>query len=81
MRGTYDAAADAVYLHLVEPVAGQSKHQSAVEAEGLRQGAMVAFDFDEEGYLLGIEVIGARDLLRGETLAAMRALGSPDLGA
>jgi uncharacterized protein YuzE len=80
MRGTYDEAADAVYLRLVEPVAGQSKHQSAVEADGLRPGAMVAFDFDDEGYLVGIEVRGARDLLRGETLAAMHAPGSPDLG-
>jgi uncharacterized protein YuzE len=81
MRGTYDEAADAVYLHIADPVAGQSKHQSAVEADGLRPGAMVVFDFDDEGYLVGIEVIGARGVLRGETLATLGAPGSPDTSA
>ena len=74
MNGTYDAESDAVYLRLIEnPEPGCSNRQAAVEAEGLR--AMVVFDFDDEDRLLGIEIIGARDVLRPETLTMLRRIG------
>jgi uncharacterized protein YuzE len=73
MDGTYDPEVDAAYLRLVptlEP--GRSKRQAAVHADGLK--AMIAFDFDDEDRILGIEIIGARDQLRAETIDALRRL-------
>ncbi len=74
MQGTYDESANAVYLRLVEEFGvGESKKQSVVEAEGLE--AMVVLDSDDDGYLLGVEILGARRVLRGETLAALERIG------
>ena len=73
VNGTYDPEADAAYLRLVEqPEPGQSKRQATVHADGLR--AMIVFDFDDEDRILGIEIIGARDQLRPETIDALRSL-------
>ena len=74
MNGTYDKSADAVYLYLVDDIeAGESKRQIAVEGEGLRP--MVILDLDEDGRFLGIEIIGAENSLRQETLASLRRIG------
>jgi uncharacterized protein YuzE len=73
MDGTYDKSADAAYINIVESIApGEASRQASVEAEGLR--AMVVLDFDADDRLLGIEIIGARRVLRPETLAALRRL-------
>jgi uncharacterized protein YuzE len=72
MRGSYDPEADAAYLHLIDSDE-RSVRQAWVEAEGLR--AMVVLDFDDEDRLLGIEIIGARDQLRRETIAAWQDEG------
>lgn len=73
MDGTDDTSADAAYINIVESIApGESVRQSLVEAEGLR--AMVVLDSDADDRLLGIEIVGARRLLRAETLAALRRI-------
>jgi uncharacterized protein YuzE len=73
MDGTYDPEVDAAYLRLVpalEP--GESKRQARVVADGLR--ATMILDFDDEDRILGIEIIGASDQLRPETIEQLRRL-------
>ena len=67
MRISYDVEADAAYIRVVDPIeAGVSVKQVAVPMEG--GAAEFILDFDSEGSLLGIEVLGARHGLRSETL-------------
>ena len=70
MNGTYDRSVDAAYLCLVDDIrAGSSKRQIAVEGDGLKP--MVILDLDDHDRILGIEIIGAKNSLRPDTLAAL----------
>ena len=68
MRMTYDSDADAAYLAIGDEVAdGSAVENVVIERPG--RGDIV-LDFDADGRLLGVEVIGATGLLRPATLAA-----------
>jgi len=68
MRMTFDSAADAAYLAVEPDIRGGSAMENVVvEREG--RGDIV-LDFDAEGRLLGVEVIGASALLSPAVLAA-----------
>lgn len=65
MRVTYDAQADAAYLYLVDqPEAGMVARTEITDVPG----GIVGLDFGHDGKLLGVEVIGARDLLPAAVL-------------
>lgn len=65
MNGTYDAEADAAYLPVSTTLRpGESAETIAVE----RPAGTLVLDFDGSGHLLGIEVVGARALLRSSAL-------------
>ena len=67
MRLSYDNEADAAYLAIeVAVTAGSAAENVVIERPG--QGDIV-LDFDADGRLLGVEIIGARELLRATTLA------------
>ncbi len=67
MKLTYDVEADAAYLPLVQRIgAGEAVAQVVVNDPRLR--GQVSLDLDGAGFLLGVEVIGARKLLRSDTL-------------
>jgi uncharacterized protein YuzE len=67
MRITLDEEGDAAYVYVADPIrAGESARQIAVE------GTTVILDFDHEGRLLGIEILGASRHLREDTLARAR---------
>lgn len=67
MHILYDAVANAAYLSLVRSVdPGEAVSQVVVEDPRLR--GEVILDLDKAGFLLGVEVLGARDLLRSDTL-------------
>ena len=69
--GTYGAEADAAYFYVVAHI-GDSE---AVQQEMIdRPDGYVGLDFDRQGRLLGVEVIGARAQLRAETLNALRRI-------
>lgn len=57
----HDADADAAYVSLSPVPGGGVRSNVVVERKG--RGDIV-LDFDEDGFLVGIEIIGARDLLR-----------------
>ena len=63
MQFRYDAEADAAYIAVVDAVQpGEAVAQVEVEDERLR-GAIV-LDLDKDGFLLGVEIIGASVQLR-----------------
>jgi uncharacterized protein YuzE len=67
MRLTVDTKADAAYLRLVDDIQpGESVRTIVCEDPGL--SGMVVVDIDAAGHVLGIEFVGARALLRSETL-------------
>jgi uncharacterized protein YuzE len=70
MEGTYDSEVDAAYLRLVpELMPGASKWQVRVRDDHIRGD--VVLDLDENGQLLGIEVLDASQVLRPETISAL----------
>jgi uncharacterized protein YuzE len=73
MHGTYDRTADAAYIYLVEEIrAGEAQRQVPVDGEGAP--AMIVLDLDDQGRILGIEIVGARSALRPETIEMLRRL-------
>jgi uncharacterized protein YuzE len=68
MRVTYDSEVNAAYLDIEEDIAeGSVVENVVIERPG--RGDIV-LDFDAEGHLLGVEVIGAAELLPTSVLAA-----------
>jgi len=67
MRTTFDAEADAAYIYLV-PEIEPGRSVRTLEVPDVN-GGMVVLDLDAEGILLGVEVIGARNLLDPMLLA------------
>lgn len=65
---TYDAEANAAYLELAPRNTEARKRQVWASPEGLKFDLVL--DLDPDGRLLGVEIIGARDALTQETLAA-----------
>ena len=72
MKITYDKDADAAYIQFVDEILdGEASTQvHSIETPG--QKGEIIIDFDAEGRILGLEVLGAKDVLRGETLAQAR---------
>jgi uncharacterized protein YuzE len=69
---TNDTDADAAYIYFQHPIArGQAVHTATVDTGTLR--CMINLDFDADGRLLGLEVIGAGSHLPAPLLAAIRS--------
>jgi len=75
MQITYDAETGAAYISLI-PEDGSFVPRTGVsleEVEALGEtGAELVLDLDEEGRLVGLEVLSPELLLRRETIQAMR---------
>ncbi|MFJ7326245.1 DUF2283 domain-containing protein [Streptomyces cyaneofuscatus] len=76
VRVTYDEAVDAAYVHLTEPRAHVTSARmypcDPVDTDG-----MINLDFDEQGRLIGIEVLAASSQLPEYLL---RSAERPDCG-
>jgi uncharacterized protein YuzE len=71
MRVTYDPADGMAYVYLVDDIKpGEAKRQEVTE-DGL------VLDYDADGKLLGIEILGADRLLRPETIERAERPGRP----
>ena len=67
MRITFDPAANAAYVYVVDSIGVGEAHQSLpFYDEG--SGVEVVVDIDREGKVLGFELLSARQQLRAETL-------------
>jgi uncharacterized protein YuzE len=68
LRIEHDDENDVAYIYLVDELGqGEAEAQVLVEREGMP--GEVVLDFDAQGHLLGIEVLGASAILRPEVLA------------
>lgn len=77
VRVTYDREADAAYVYFVDPVqAANLEPKSAYTYVGEPDDVdgMFNLDFDEEGRLIGIEILGARSKLPTYLLDAAERL-------
>lgn len=64
LRITEDAETDSAYIYLTDEIrAGEAVEQ--VVLQGTVNGAQVVLDKDADGFVIGIEIIGARRFLRG----------------
>ncbi|GIF62192.1 hypothetical protein Ais01nite_02270 [Asanoa ishikariensis] len=73
-RVTYDPGANAAYVYLSDP---QSRVASkkVYACDPIEVGGMINLDFDEEGRLVGIEVLAARSKLAHYVLDGAEAPG------
>ena len=69
MRLTYDPAADAAFVYLVDGIRpGQAPRSLMCDLE-IREGAVILL-LDNDDHLLGLEVLGASRLLPADLLAS-----------
>lgn len=68
MRIRYDSEVDAAYLRVVDPIEAGDAVKQVVVPLGEHRAEFI-LDFDADGYLLGIEVLGASFGLRPVTIA------------
>ncbi|MFD4749699.1 DUF2283 domain-containing protein [Streptomyces rubiginosohelvolus] len=61
-RVTYDQQVDAAYVYFTDPQAHQ-KVARMYPCDPIEVGGMINLDFDENGYLVGIEVLAASSKL------------------
>lgn len=69
MRITHDAEADAAYVYLVDAIGQGEVAYSRIAGITMNRAALTV-DFDADGRILGIEVLGAGAVLREETISA-----------
>lgn len=69
---TFDSEADAAYFAVVKDIeAGESFENVVLE----REHGTIVLDFDRDGRMLGIEVLGAHALLAPKTLEDAEGIG------
>ena len=74
MRISHDPIVDTAYIYLVDQIeSGAATTQVLVPLEGI--SAQFLLDFDSDGKLLGIEIVGARNGLRPDTLSEAEVPG------
>ena len=66
---THDSEANAAYIYMVEEIDRGEVARSCV-ADIAMDNAAITIDFDAEGRVFGIEVLGASQALRAETSRA-----------
>ena len=71
---THDGDADAAYIYLVDRIGRGEVARTSVAGHGSPVLDSVNLDFDADGRLLGIEVLGAGRALREETLQGAERL-------
>ncbi|WP_007506809.1 MULTISPECIES: DUF2283 domain-containing protein [Pseudofrankia] len=78
VRVTYDQKANAAYVYLVEP---QERQRVAhmYPCDPVKVGGMINLDFDENGRLLGIEVLAASSKLPLHLLEAAERVDVEDV--
>jgi uncharacterized protein YuzE len=66
---TYDPDADAAYIYVVDEIAAGGVAKT-VPVDPTEVGGMINLDFDDQGHLVGVEILDASkylpaDLMRG----------------
>ncbi|MGW0842780.1 DUF2283 domain-containing protein [Streptomyces sp. NPDC002787] len=58
LKVTYDRTADAAYVYFIDPQA-RAKATHMHPCDPVKVGGMINLDFDEQGRLIGVEVLAA----------------------
>ncbi len=75
MRATYDRSVNAAYIYLKDAIRpGEAAHTYPCDIQGVG-GHMINLDFDSAWQLIGIEVLGASQVLPQELLARAQNIG------
>jgi uncharacterized protein YuzE len=69
IKVTYDGEADAAYIYLADP-GGPAKVAHTYPCDPREVGGMINLDLDEDGRLIGIEVLAAHSKLPRHVLEA-----------
>ncbi|MGY1498649.1 DUF2283 domain-containing protein [Streptomyces sp. QTS52] len=73
VRVTYDKTANAAYVHFTEPQA-RAEAARMYPCDPVKVDGMINLDFDEEGRLIGIEVLAASSKLPKHLLESAERL-------
>lgn len=68
MRVVYDASVDAAYIYLASDGIGAGEVEFTYACDPNEVGGMIHLDFDQNGVLLGVEVLAASKLLPKQLL-------------
>ena len=71
LRVTFDPEVNAAYIYLADEPALGWRHGRTVPVDPVEIGGMVNIDLDDDGRLIGLEVMDARSLLSDRILAAL----------
>lgn len=71
LRVTFDREADAAYIYLADEPRLSWRRGKTIPIDPAEIGGMVNIDLDDDGRLIGIEVLDARSLLSDKILAAL----------
>ncbi|ACZ87694.1 DUF2283 domain-containing protein [Streptosporangium roseum] len=63
VRVTYDDAVDAAYVYLSDPQMARPRVARMYPCDPIEVDGMINLDFDEEGRVIGIEILGAKSKL------------------
>jgi uncharacterized protein YuzE len=63
MKITYDKDVDAAYIYLVDIDGGDVKQTKSVSCDGAVGFGVINFDFNDDGRIIGIEVLSASNIL------------------
>ncbi|MEV0679923.1 DUF2283 domain-containing protein [Actinosynnema sp. NPDC050436] len=74
LRVTYDREADAAYVHFTDPLT-RPRSARTYACDPVAVDGMVNIDFDADGRIVGVEVLGARAKLAPYLLDAADQLG------
>jgi len=71
LRVTYDPEANAAYIYLAEEPPSGWRHGKTVPLDTIEVGGMINLDLDEDGRLMGLEVLDARSVLSDQLLTGL----------
>lgn len=71
LRVTFDPEVDAAYIYLADEPAMGWRHGKTIPVDPAEIGGMVNIDLDDDGRLIGVEVMDARSLLSDKILDAL----------
>jgi uncharacterized protein YuzE len=77
MRFTYEDRSGSLYLEL--STAGESRMVAKTyPCDPIEVGGIINLDFDKDGHLIGIEILGTTTLLRPSVLVDLRSSTTSD---
>ena len=71
LRVTYDPEVNTAYIYLAEEPPDGWRHGKTVPLDPIEVGGMINLDLDEDGRLIGLEVLDARSVLSDQLLTGL----------